>query len=164
MLEYACFITNTSRGLSQSNVACIIYLGLGRILLRVDFPVTFQDDFKKEIKRDTEGQTARESKRSNKSLSMRKGPLDCRFSRHLDQWRPLASTTPDKAHESTLLTQPKHTSMSYGSHQNSLKCIYTYFSFKWQVNTHAGALTLADDVEIKMKRCERGRVSVYHST
>ncbi len=43
MLEFACFITNTSRGLSQSNVACIIYLGLRRILLRADFPVTFQD-------------------------------------------------------------------------------------------------------------------------
>lgn len=54
--------------------------------------------------------------------------------------------------------------MSCSSRQNSLRCIYTYFFWKWHEKTHRGALTLTYYVEIKMKRCERGRVSDYRST
>ncbi len=50
--------------------------------------------------------------------------------------------------------------MSCSSHQNGLRRIYTYFSWKWHEKTHEGALALTDDVEIKMKRCERESVSL----
>lgn len=137
MLEFACFITNTSRALSQSHVACIIYLGLGRILLRADFPVTFQDrEGNKERYQGTNSK--RELKKQQITLTQGK-PL-----RMADSASILIS---DVLFPTQHLTE--HTKTHYWlklniptCHTAAIKHIYTYFLRKWQVNTHAGALTL----------------------